>query len=276
MKNVFIALGKAICYTLLFVLMQLIASFVVTLAMGIGYAVEQLTLNGGLDYNTLMTVLYDGVTTNATLITLVSNICTVGVLFAFFALRKKNLLSEINASPIPALTYVPLSIMGMCFAVLITFALDILPISEEVWEEYNQSASMIDSAGLIPMLSTVIFAPIAEETVFRGLVYTRLKRAMPAWVAAILQAAVFGALHGQILWVAYAFVMGLVLAAIVESTGSLFAGIAVHICFNLMGGYVMEHIFTESTALYIVLASIILMVAATRSAVRIAKSGKNI
>ena len=93
MKNVFIALGKAICYTLLFVLMQLIASFVVTLAMGIGYAVEQLTLNGGLDYNTLMTVLYDGVTTNATLITLVSNICTVGVLFAFFALRKKNLLS---------------------------------------------------------------------------------------------------------------------------------------------------------------------------------------
>lgn len=61
MKNVFIALGKAICYTLLFVLMQLIASFVVTLAMGIGYAVEQLTLNGGLDYNTLMTVLYDGV-----------------------------------------------------------------------------------------------------------------------------------------------------------------------------------------------------------------------
>lgn len=221
MKNVFIALGKAICYTLLFVLMQLIASFVVTLAMGIGYAVEQLTLNGGLDYNTLMTVLYDGVTTNATLITLVSNICTVGVLFAFFALRKKNLLSEINASPIPALTYVPLSIMGMCFAVLITFALGILPISEEVWEEYNQSASMIDSAGLIPMLSTVIFAPIAEETVFRGLVYTRLKRAMPAWVAAILQAAVFGALHGQILWVAYAFVMGLVLAAIVESTGSL-------------------------------------------------------
>ena len=141
MKNVFIALGKAICYTLLFAAMQLIASFVVTLAMGIGYAVEQLTLNGGLDYNTLMTVLYDGITTNATLITLVSNICTVGVLFAFFALRKKNLLSEINASPIPALTYVPLSIMGMCFAVLITFALGILPISEEVWEEYNQSAS---------------------------------------------------------------------------------------------------------------------------------------
>lgn len=89
MKNVFIALGKAICYTLLFVLMQLIASFVVTLAMGIGYAVEQLTLNGGLDYNTLMTVLYDGVTTNATLITLVSNICTVGVLFAFLRCAKR-------------------------------------------------------------------------------------------------------------------------------------------------------------------------------------------
>ena len=156
MKNVFIALGKAICYTLLFAAMQLIAGFIVALAMLIGYAAEQLTVNGGIDYNALIAVLYDGVTTNATLITLVSNICTVGVLFAFFALRKKNLLSEINASPIPALTYVPLSIMGMCFAVLITFALGILPISEEVWEEYNQSASMIDSAGLIPMLHRYI------------------------------------------------------------------------------------------------------------------------
>lgn len=90
MKNVFIALGKAICYTLLFVVMQFIASFIVTLAMGIGYAFEQLTLNGGLDYDTLMTVLYDSVTANATLITLVSNICTLAVLFAFFALRKKK------------------------------------------------------------------------------------------------------------------------------------------------------------------------------------------
>ena len=276
MKNVLIALGKAICYTLLFVTMQFIVSFAVMLASGIGYAAEQLALSGGIDYDSLISVIYSGAAANAALITLISNVCTLGILLAFFALRKKDMLKEINASPIPALTYVPLSVMGMCFAVLVTFIMGILPISEEVWAEYNQSASVIDSAGFIPMLSTVIIAPIAEETVFRGLVYTRLKHAMPAWVAAILQAVIFGALHGQIIWMAYAFVMGLVLAATVESTGSLFAGMAVHICFNLMGGYVIEHIFTESTALFILLSAVILMAVSVYSAVRIAKRGKNI
>lgn len=276
MKNVLIALGKAICYTLLFVTMQFIVSFAVMLASGIGYAAEQLALSGGIDYDSLISVIYSGAAANAALITLISNVCTLGILLAFFALRKKDMLKEINASPIPALAYVPLSVMGMCFAVLVTFIMGILPISEEVWAEYNQSASVIDSAGFIPMLSTVIIAPIAEETVFRGLVYTRLKRAMPAWVAAILQAIIFGALHGQIIWMAYAFVMGLVLAATVESTGSLFAGMAVHICFNLMGGYVIEHIFTESTALFILLSAVILMAVSVYSAVRIAKRGKNI
>lgn len=276
MKNVLIALGKAICYTLLFVTMQFMVSFAVMLASGIGYAAEQFALSGGIDYDSLTSMIYSGVTANAALITLISNVCTLGILLAFFALRKKDMLKEINASPIPALTYVPLSVMGMCFAVLVTFIMGILPISEELWAEYNQSASVIDSAGFIPMLSTVIIAPIAEETVFRGLVYTRLKRAMPAWAAAILQAVIFGALHGQIIWMAYAFIMGLVLAATVESTGSLFAGMAVHICFNLMGGYVIEHIFTENTALFILLSAVILMAVSVYSAVRIAKRGKNI
>ena len=276
MKNVLIALGKACCYTLLFIILQYAASFAYALVAGAIAAVKQLSSSGSIDYGTIVGTLYDTVTSGTTIIVLISNICTILALVVFFALRKKNLLDEVGATPIPGATYLPLSIAGMSLAVLVIIILNMLPISEEAFAEYTESTSVIDSSGFISMVSTVIFAPIAEEMIFRGLVYTRLKRAMPKWIAAVLQAALFGVLHGQILWIAYAFAVGLILAAYFESTGSLFANITVHICFNLMGGYILSYIFTESTAVYIVFASVVLLTVCTRSAIRIAKSGKNI
>ena len=276
MKKVLIALGKACCYTLLFILLQYAASFAYALVAGAIAAVKQLSSTGSIDYGTIVGTLYDTVTSGTTIIVLISNICTILALVVFFALRKKNLLDEVGATPIPGATYLPLSIAGMSLAVLVIIILNMLPISEEAFAEYTESTSVIDSSGFISMVSTVIFAPIAEELIFRGLVYTRLKRAMPKWIAAVLQAALFGVLHGQILWIAYAFAVGLILAAYFESTGSLFANITVHICFNLMGGYILSYIFTESTAVYIVFASVVLLIVCTRSAIRIAKSGKNI
>lgn len=276
MKKVLIALGKACCYTLLFILLQYAASFAYALVAGTIAAVKQLSSTGSIDYGTIVGTLYDTVTSGTTIIVLISNICTILALVVFFALRKKNLLDEVGATPIPGATYLPLSIAGMSLAVLVIIILNMLPISEEAFAEYTESTSVIDSSGFISMVSTVIFAPIAEEMIFRGLVYTRLKRAMPKWIAAVLQAALFGVLHGQILWIAYAFAVGLILAAYFESTGSLFANITVHICFNLMGGYILSYIFTESTAVYIVFASVVLLIVCTRSAIRIAKSGKNI
>lgn len=276
MKKVLIALGKACCYTLLFILLQYAASFAYALVAGTIAAVKQLSSTGSIDYGTIVGTLYDTVTSGTTIIVLISNICTILALVVFFALRKKNLLDEVGATPIPGATYLPLSIAGMSLAVLVIIILNMLPISEEAFAEYTESTSVIDSSGFISMVSTVIFAPIAEELIFRGLVYTRLKRAMPKWIAAVLQAALFGVLHGQILWIAYAFAVGLILAAYFESTGSLFANITVHICFNLMGGYILSYIFTESTAVYIVFASVVLLTVCTRSAIRIAKSGKNI
>lgn len=276
MKKVLVALGKACCYTLLFILLQYAASFAYALVAGTIAAVKQLSSTGSIDYGTIVGTLYDTVTSGTTIIVLISNICTILALVVFFALRKKNLLDEVGATPIPGATYLPLSIAGMSLAVLVIIILNMLPISEEAFAEYTESTSVIDSSGFISMVSTVIFAPIAEEMIFRGLVYTRLKRAMPKWIAAVLQAALFGVLHGQILWIAYAFAVGLILAAYFESTGSLFANITVHICFNLMGGYILSYIFTESTAVYIVFASVVLLTVCTRSAIRIAKSGKNI
>ena len=96
----------------------------------------------------------------------------------------------------------------MALAAVVALVLALLPIPQELMEAYNNAAVGLGEPGLISALSTVLFAPIAEEVIFRGLVYTRLRRAMPAALACVLSSLVFGLLHGQLLWIAYAFIMG--------------------------------------------------------------------
>ena len=45
-------------------------------------------------------------------------------------------------------------------------------------------------------LDGVVWAPIFEELAFRGLLYPTLRLRLPAWLAALLSAAIFAGAHG--------------------------------------------------------------------------------
>jgi membrane protease YdiL (CAAX protease family) len=80
--------------------------------------------------------------------------------------------------------------------------------------------------------AAVIAAPLCEEIVFRGYFYPVLKRYSGAWSAAICSALVFAAAHGSLMALLPLFVFGLLLVFIYEKTGSIWAPISVHFCFN--------------------------------------------
>ena len=80
--------------------------------------------------------------------------------------------------------------------------------------------------------AAVIAAPFCEEIVFRGYLYSATKRFAGPWAAAVCSALVFAAAHGSIAALLPLFVFGCVLVFIYEKTGSLWAPIAVHLCFN--------------------------------------------
>lgn len=80
--------------------------------------------------------------------------------------------------------------------------------------------------------AAVIVAPLCEEIVFRGYFYPVLKRFSGAWPAAICSAIVFSAAHGQLNALLPLCVFGLLLVFIYEKTGSIWAPMAVHCCFN--------------------------------------------
>ena len=80
--------------------------------------------------------------------------------------------------------------------------------------------------------AAVIAAPLCEEIVFRGYLYPAAKKFAGPWVAGICSALVFAAAHGSVAALLPLFVFGCVLVTLYEMTGSLWAPMAVHFCFN--------------------------------------------
>ena len=94
-----------------------------------------------------------------------------------------------------------------------------------------QKSSDPQIVGLM-VIAAVVAAPLCEEIVFRGYLYAAAKRFAGPWVAGICSALVFAAAHGSLAALLPLFVFGCVLVFIYERTGSLWAPIAVHFCFN--------------------------------------------
>jgi hypothetical protein len=84
------------------------------------------------------------------------------------------------------------------------------------------------------LLGTVLFAPVLEEIVFRGLLYGTLRRRLGWPVAAVLSAAVFAAAHGYgVAGFGSVFASGVMWAVAYEKTGSVLPGMAAHAANNV-------------------------------------------
>lgn len=82
-------------------------------------------------------------------------------------------------------------------------------------------------------LMAVGVAPLAEEVVFRGLLYPFLKqRIRPEWAVAI-SSLLFGAIHFNLMTLPPLIFLALILVWLYESTGNLLAPVVAHAVFNL-------------------------------------------
>lgn len=86
----------------------------------------------------------------------------------------------------------------------------------------------------VEIMTLCILVPVAEELVYRGFVYQRLRAKSSESVAAVLSALLFGALHFNLVQFFYAAVLGVLLAHIVYKTESLIAAMAAHMAANLV------------------------------------------
>ena len=89
------------------------------------------------------------------------------------------------------------------------------------------------TAVAVTVVGAVLFAPVFEELIFRGLLYGSL-RARFSWpVAAVASAVVFGLAHGYgTVGFASVLASGILWAYVYERTGSLLPGMAAHVVNN--------------------------------------------
>ena len=115
---------------------------------------------------------------------------------------------------------------------------------------------------LILMLG--ICGPVAEEMVFRWLVYYRLRDYLGKRPAILLSAAIFGIYHLNILQGIYAFILGIVFALFQEWSGNLWTSILLHVganCFSLALSVYGETFFTLENTYVILFLYFLLMLA---------------
>lgn len=103
---------------------------------------------------------------------------------------------------------------------------------QRVFSNQTQEA-LLSSQFLLQIAGPGILVPIAEELIFRGLIYRRMRNFFSAGWAVLFSAALFAVYHGNPIQMIFAFPMAAVLAAVMEKSGTLFYPILFHMGANL-------------------------------------------
>ncbi len=231
MKKILKQIGKVVCYFMLFVGMQNVVAYPFEFVYGYQYGLQMAATGEVLDQQAFMAGAMEYLSAYMPLIIVVSAILSLLVLTLFFRIRKKRLFVEANMTGF-AKGCVPLIVvLAFALQLFITFAMSLLP--TEILDAYAQDVNMkFGAGGIITVIAQVLAAPILEEIIFRGLILSRLKKAMPVTVAVIISSLFFALVHGQILWMSYAFLLGIVFCVVAIKTKSILSTILLHFVFN--------------------------------------------
>jgi membrane protease YdiL (CAAX protease family) len=90
---------------------------------------------------------------------------------------------------------------------------------------------------LLAFATLVILAPIAEEILFRGYLYGKLRKYVPVWAAILATSALFGFVHGQWNVGLDVFALSIILCTLREVTGNIWAGVLLHMFKNGIAFY---------------------------------------
>lgn len=112
----------------------------------------------------------------------------------------------------------------------------IRPLFETLFSYYDDAMSSIFNADTVIVAAyVIIFAPLIEELILRGILFNRLRYGVTFPVANFIQALVFGIYHMDIVQGLYAFGIGLILGYLYEKTRTLLAPIFLHVVINGLG-----------------------------------------
>ena len=261
MKNFFKALGKAVLYFMVYYVLQVAVTFIFTVIVTVASVFTSPSMIEE-DAFTFVGSIMEKTLSNVNLMMVISVVLALFTYWIIFIARKKSFGAEINAVKPRGEHLVLLTIpVGILAQLALSSTMSLLPIPDAMLDEYSNMFALTKQGSVAwEIIATVLAAPICEEVVFRGLVYSRLKKGMPKWAAILIQAVLFGLMHGQALWITYAALAGIGFALAYDAFDSVLAPMLLHIVFNA-SSYLMAILPDFPGALYVYCAvSIVLLV----------------
>ncbi len=172
------------------------------------------------------------------LITL-TNALLVLAFFLVFRLRKKSVRQEWRLRPFTVNQAVLAAVTAFSGSFLFSLCTYRMPMDN--WLLLTQSAAYYNEllpplGWLLLLLATLTAAPISEEMVFRGIIFTRAEMTAGPVAAMLVSAALFGVMHidaGGVPLAVGAMLMGCVFGYLFYKTGSLWVSIIAHAAANL-------------------------------------------
>jgi len=179
----------------------------------------------------------------AALVYLAALAIVMGVPYAIY--RWPTTRKQLGLSRLPTWLDILLTIAGAAVyifltGILLTIAIKLVPgINPEQAQDvgFHKIANLTEY--LLAFATLIIIAPLAEETLFRGYLYGKLRRYAPVWISILITSVLFGAAHMQWNVGIDTFALSIVLCSLREITGSIWAGILLHMLKNGIAFYLV-------------------------------------
>lgn len=140
---------------------------------------------------------------------------------------------KISLSPGILRQIVPAIISGAALGIAVNNIIAMTPLMEVSFGFQNANEAFFAGEILFEFLGSCLLIPIAEELLYRGIVYRRLRLMMGAGPAMLLSAVIFGIMHVNLVQFLYAGILGILLAFLLEKIGFLYAPVLGHIAANI-------------------------------------------
>ena len=109
----------------------------------------------------------------------------------------------------------------------------VMPGAFQDYQKITETLSFDYGSPVVVLMLVVVIGPIAEELLFRGVIYGGLRSSFSVSQATVISAAIFGIYHKNMVQGVYAAIFGMILAYIFEKTQTIWGSALMHMTFNL-------------------------------------------
>lgn len=127
----------------------------------------------------------------------------------------------------------PVILLAVCAALGLNIVLSLTEAAEQSTDYQRVAQEQYQVAVAAGVILYGIISPLAEEAVFRGILFNRLREDFPLPVAVCLSGLLFGLYHGNLVQGVYGAVMGMLMAYLYAVMGSFGIPLLFHAAANL-------------------------------------------